>query len=54
MTPLPLSAQKRLETKANIWLASVRADGRPHLVPVWFAWCEDKLYICIQSKSVKR
>ena len=25
MTPLPLSAQKRLETKANIWLASVRA-----------------------------
>ncbi|QLQ08762.1 MAG: pyridoxamine 5'-phosphate oxidase family protein [Anaerolineae bacterium] len=19
-----------------MWLASVRADGRPHLVPIWF------------------
>ena len=21
-----------------IWLSSVRPDGRPHLVPVWFLW----------------
>lgn len=43
----------RLETEANIWLTSVRPDGRPHLAPVWFAWHDHKLYACIQSKSVK-
>jgi PPOX class probable F420-dependent enzyme len=21
-----------------IWLSSVRPDGRPHLVPIWFVW----------------
>lgn len=48
----------RLETEANIWVATVRpskagALPRPHLVPVWFAWHEGLLYICIQSQSAK-
>ena len=43
----------KLQTEANIWLATVRPDGRAHLVPVWFAWYEEKLYACIQAKSVK-
>jgi len=53
MPILSLNVQKRLETEANIWLSSVRPDGRPHLTPVWFAWHEGKLYICLQSTSVK-
>jgi PPOX class probable F420-dependent enzyme len=53
MTPLPATAQTRLESEANIWLTSVRPDGRPHLAPVWFAWHAGKLYACIQSTSVK-
>ena len=28
----------RLRTELILWLASVRPDGRPHLVPVWFLW----------------
>ncbi|MDX1524249.1 MAG: pyridoxamine 5'-phosphate oxidase family protein [Anaerolineae bacterium] len=55
LSPKPLSPeiQHRLQTEANIWVATVRSDGRPHLTPVWFAWHAKKIYICIQGKSVK-
>ena len=43
----------RLEEEKNIWLATVRPDGRPHLVPVWFIWEDEVVYICIFSGSVK-
>jgi PPOX class probable F420-dependent enzyme len=29
---------ERLRKETILWLASVRADGRPHLAPVWFLW----------------
>jgi PPOX class probable F420-dependent enzyme len=29
---------KRLREDIIIWLGSVRSDGRPHLVAVWFLW----------------
>lgn len=45
--------QERLETAQNIWFASVRAEVRPHLAPIWFAWTEEKFYICTESASVK-
>ena len=53
MTLLAKDVLHRLETEANIWLATVRPDGRPHLTPVWFAWYQEKLYACIQARSVK-
>ena len=53
MTLPPSQALARLESEANIWLATVRADGRPHLTPVWFAWHNEKLYACIEAGSVK-
>lgn len=34
----------RLEESLHYWLASVRADGRPHVVPRWGVWIDDKLY----------
>ena len=37
LTVPPSKVHHRSETEANIWFATVRADGRPHLVPVWFA-----------------
>lgn len=43
----------KLETGKNIWLASVRSDGRPHLVPVWFVWLGDKVFLSIDPTSVK-
>lgn len=45
--------ETRLNSSQNIWLASVRPDGRPHLAPVWFAWLRMKLYVCIEPTSVK-
>ena len=43
----------RLENARNIWVATVRPDGRPHLTPVWFVLEGDALYICISPRSVK-
>jgi pyridoxine/pyridoxamine 5'-phosphate oxidase len=45
--------EQRLQTERNIWLATNRADGRPHLVPVWFVWWNGRFYLGIQSGSVK-
>ena len=46
-------ANPRLETERNIWLATVRTDGRPHLVPIWFVAHEGRCYICTAPNSVK-
>lgn len=43
----------RLFTERNIWLATVRPDGRPHLVPIWFVWVHERFYICTEGRSVK-
>lgn len=44
----------RLLTDKNIWLATVRPDGRPHLVPLWFVWVDDKVYISTQASVKER
>ena len=31
-------AEKRLREEAIIWLTTVRSDGQPQSVPVWFLW----------------
>jgi hypothetical protein len=46
-------AQEKLAQAANIWLASVRSDGRPHLTPVWFVYDDLHLYVNIDPKSIK-
>lgn len=43
----------RLQTDKNMWLASVRPDGRPHLTPIWFAIHNDKWYFVTEPTSVK-
>jgi PPOX class probable F420-dependent enzyme len=27
-----------LDRESVVWLSSVRPDGRPHLIPIWFWW----------------
>jgi PPOX class probable F420-dependent enzyme len=41
---------ERLRTEIIIWLATVRPDGRPHLVPVWFLWNNSESVVYIFSK----
>lgn len=45
--------QKRLETERNLWLATVRPNGAPHLVPIWFVWHENKAFLCTSENSRK-
>ncbi len=44
---------RRLRTGPIIWLGSVRPDGRPHLVPVWFLWDGTTITIYSQPKAQK-
>lgn len=47
------AAVERLAREPNIWLSSVRRNGRPHLVPLWFVWESGRIYLCMQPDSVK-
>ncbi|MCK5921863.1 MAG: pyridoxamine 5'-phosphate oxidase family protein [Methylococcales bacterium] len=46
-------AEGRLGRESTIWISTVRYDGRPHLVPIWFIWLDDKIYVCTGSKTQK-
>jgi len=37
-----------LEAEPVLWLSTVRPDGTPHLVPIWFSW--DGEHVLIASK----
>ena len=43
----------RLRDEQNLWLATTRPDGRPHLTPIWFVYVDDRFYECTSSKAVK-
>lgn len=45
--------EARLSRETTIWLATVRADGRPHLVPLWYVWLDGKVYVCTGSGTQK-
>ena len=46
-------ALEKLESQKVIWFSSVRPDGRPHLVPIWFVWIGRRIYVSTEPKSVK-
>lgn len=51
--PKQAHALERLHSDVIIWLSSVRPDGRPHLVPVWFLWENDTILIFSQPNKQK-
>jgi PPOX class probable F420-dependent enzyme len=53
---LPAPAQRidrLLHTEPVIWLSSVRPDGRPHLVPIWFSWDGRDILIASKPRAQK-
>jgi len=44
---------QRLRTDGIIWLVSVRPDGRPHAVAVWFLWDGETFLIFSRPKNQK-
>lgn len=53
--PLPTwaAARRHLEEADTYWLATVRPDGRPHVVPVLAIWAEDALHFVASGTSRK-
>ncbi len=45
--------EARLGREMAIWLATTRGDGRPHLIPIWFIWLNDKIYIATGDETQK-
>lgn len=41
--PSRLQAEAALRDDPVVWLSSVQADGRPHVVPVWFHWDGERI-----------
>ena len=51
---LPWSwAEEQLRSSHNFWLATHWPDGRPHVMPVWAVWHEQRLWFSSSLQSRK-
>src|SRR6266536_3243053 len=50
---ISLSLDKRLRDEKTIWLTTVREDGTPQSVPVWYLWDGETLLIFSQPTAQK-
>jgi PPOX class probable F420-dependent enzyme len=46
-------AERRLTVSHDYWCATVRPDGRPHVMPVWGVWLDDRLWFSSSRQSRK-
>ena len=44
---------RRLGTERNAWLCTLRADGSPHVTPVWFVHLFDAFWVGSGERNVK-
>jgi PPOX class probable F420-dependent enzyme len=51
--PRQAHTAERLRSVEILWLASVRPDGRPHLVPVWFLWEGETILLFSKPENQK-
>jgi PPOX class probable F420-dependent enzyme len=47
------AADAALRSDTVVWLSSVRDDGRPHLVPVWFHWDGERIVAFSKPRARK-
>lgn len=45
--------RERLKGDPIVWFTTVRADGRPHSVPVWFLWEDESILIFSKPNNQK-
>lgn len=43
----------RIDNDRNVWLATTRPSGRPHLTPIWYCFQNDRFWICTSAEAVK-
>jgi PPOX class probable F420-dependent enzyme len=46
-------AVDRLRRAHTYWIVTVRPDGRPHAVPIWGVWLDDKFVFGTDANSIK-
>jgi PPOX class probable F420-dependent enzyme len=46
-------AEQRLSLSHDYWVATVRPDGRPHVMPVWGVWLDQQLWFSSSRGSRK-
>jgi len=46
-------AVERLERSHDYWVATVRPDARPHVMPVWGVWMDEALWFSSSRSSRK-
>lgn len=51
--PKKPTVDERLASERNVWLSTVRPDGRPHTSPVWFVYLNGRFWIGTGSGAVK-
>ncbi|MEM9200252.1 MAG: pyridoxamine 5'-phosphate oxidase family protein [Actinomycetota bacterium] len=49
----PHTPTTRLDVERNVWMATTRPDGRPHLAPVWFVYVDNRIWIGTGAGSVR-
>ena len=42
-----------LRSESTVWLSTVAPDGAPHLVPIWFSWDGDRLFVASKPQARK-
>jgi PPOX class probable F420-dependent enzyme len=52
LMPWP-EAERRLTGSHDYWVATVRPDGRPHVMPVWGVWLDGRLWFSSSGRSRK-
>lgn len=48
-----IDVERRLEHDVIGWFTTVRPDGRPHAVPVWFLWHDGQILVMSERDTVK-
>ena len=48
-----MTIDERLQSERNVWLATTRPDGRPHLTPIWFVFVDGRFWIGTGRDNVK-
>jgi PPOX class probable F420-dependent enzyme len=43
----------RLKHERNIWLCTLRANGSPHVTPVWFVHTDETFWVSSGERNVK-
>ena len=46
-------AERRLTVSHDYWVSTVRPDGRPHVMPVWGVWLDDRVWFSSARLSRK-